>query len=240
MIASPPAGDTLAIAAPELRLGTVTILALALGFCFVTSVTTVVGEVAHPLFWNAPVIVALEVRLRITLGTILRQLVAVVTAIVLTIAEQPFRNATVVGLSGTTAPSSSTIPLSAHVGRFVRVITTIVIEVAHPQLRNTATILAAELRLWIARSFMTNLRILIASVFTIRVTIALPAIQNTPTTRFTLEVRNRARQIAVLLIATVPTVIRSIANRRRRSTVSVTTLERSSAAVPCWAGLWFV
>lgn len=240
VIASPPAGNTLAIAAPELRLGTVTILALALGFRFVATITTVIGKVAHPLFWNASVVVTLEVRLRITFGAIFRQLVAIVAAIVLTIAEQPLRNAPVVGLSGATAPPGSTIPLSAHVGWFVRVIATIVIEIAHPQLWNTATVLAAELRLRIARSFMTNLRIFIASVLTIRVTIALPAVQNTPSTRFTLKVRHRARQIAVLLIAAIPTVICSITNRRRRSTVSVATLERTSTAVSCWTGLRFV
>lgn len=103
---------------------------------------------------NTAIVVAPVVRLGVALGTVLRQFIATIPAVVLAITEQPLGNATVVGLSRTTGPAGGTVSLATHVSRFVRVISAIVVEVAHPQLRNAAPILAAELRLRVAWSFV--------------------------------------------------------------------------------------
>lgn len=103
---------------------------------------------------NAPVVVALKVRLRVTLGTVLRQLVAIIPTVVLPVAEQPLRNAPIVGLARATRPTGRTVPLPAHVRRLVRIVPAVVVKVTHPQLRNAAPVLAAELRVRIARSFV--------------------------------------------------------------------------------------
>jgi hypothetical protein len=104
--------------------------------------------------WNTPVVVALEVRLGITFRAILRQFVTVVSTIVLSVAEQPFRNATVVRLTRTTGPSGGAILLSTHVGRFIGVVAAVVVKVTHPQFRYATSVLAAELCLWVALSLV--------------------------------------------------------------------------------------
>lgn len=86
----------------------------------------------------------------------------------------------------------------------------------------------------------TNLRIFIAAILAVRIAVALPAIENTPSTGFALKVRHRARQVAVLLVAAVSAIVRTIADRRRRRTVTVAALERSRSAVPCRARFRFV
>lgn len=101
VIATPPARDTLAIVAAELRLGTFAIFALALGFTLVATITAIIRKVTHPLSRYTTIIVALEVGLQIALWAVLRQLVALIPTIVLTVTEQPFRNATIVGLTRT-------------------------------------------------------------------------------------------------------------------------------------------
>jgi hypothetical protein len=104
--------------------------------------------------WNAPIILALEVRFRIALRTIFRQLVAVVSAIVLSVAEQPFRDASVVRLARTTRPSCGAVSLATHVSRLVRIVSAIVVKVAHPQFRDAASVLATEFSVRIALSII--------------------------------------------------------------------------------------
>uniref|UniRef100_A0A2M4D189 Secreted protein n=1 Tax=Anopheles darlingi TaxID=43151 RepID=A0A2M4D189_ANODA len=87
---------------------------------------------------------------------------------------------------------------------------------------------------------MAYLRILVATILAVGIAIALPAVENAATARLTLEVGHRAGQIAALLVRTVPAVIRTVADRRRRCAVAIATLERTGPAVPCRAAVRFV
>lgn len=71
------------------------------------------------LLWNTAIVGTLEIGFAITNGTVFRQFVTVITAIIFSVAEQPFRNATVIRLTRATLPTGCTITLSTHVGRFV-------------------------------------------------------------------------------------------------------------------------
>lgn len=66
------------------------------------------------------------------LRAVLRQFVGAVPAIVFAVAEQPLRNASVVGASRTPLPAVGAVTLPTLVGRFVRVVAAIVVKVAHP------------------------------------------------------------------------------------------------------------
>lgn len=87
---------------------------------------------------------------------------------------------------------------------------------------------------------MTYLGILIAAILAVGIAVTLPAIQYTASARLALEVRHRARQITVLLIRTISTVIRTVADRCRRCTVTITALERASATMTGRAAFRFV
>jgi hypothetical protein len=138
----------------ELRLRTFSVFAFALRLRFIGTITTVVSKVTSPLFRDATVVLALEVGVRLANWTVFWKFVAVIAAIVLSIAEQPFGDAAVVGLAWTSLPSSGAVALTAHVGWFVGVIAAIVVKVAHPKFRNATAVLAAELCFWIAGAFV--------------------------------------------------------------------------------------
>lgn len=145
IVVTPPlAWYAFAVGTLELRLRTLAVQSFAQVFRLVRVVTTVVLEVTQPPLRYAPVVLALIVRGCLALRTVLRQLIRTVAAIILTVAEQPFWYAAVIGLSRTPLPSSRAVPLSTHVGRFIRVIATIVVEITNPQLRYTPTILTRE------------------------------------------------------------------------------------------------
>lgn len=144
IVASPSGCDALAILTFELALGAFAILVFAHYLGLVTAVPAIVGEVTEPLFRHASIISALEVHFGIALGTVLRALVGTVTAVILAVAEQPLRNATIVRVSGTPLPSGGAIPLPTHVRRLVAVVPAVVVGIAHPQLGNTLAVFAAE------------------------------------------------------------------------------------------------
>lgn len=85
----------------------------------------------HLLGYTA-IIAAFEIRFWITGRTILNLFIAVVPTIVLAITEQPFGNATVIGLARTTLPTLGAVALATHVRRLIGIITTIVVKVTHP------------------------------------------------------------------------------------------------------------
>jgi len=112
VIAAPPAGDALAVAALELRLGALPIGALAERLVLVRAVAAVVLLVAQPALGDAAVVGAPEVARLVALGAVLRLLVRVVAAVVLAVAEQPLGDAAVVVVAGTTLPAARTVALS--------------------------------------------------------------------------------------------------------------------------------
>lgn len=105
------------------------------------------------ILWNAAIVGTLEIGFGIACGAIFWQFVAIVATIILAIAEQPFRYASVVRLSGTSLPAGGAVALTTHVRRFIGIVTAIVIEIAHPQFGNASSIFACEFSLWIARFF---------------------------------------------------------------------------------------
>lgn len=77
------------------------------------------------LLWYAAIVVALEVGCGGARWTVFGQLIGIVSAVVFSIAEQPSWNAPVVRLARTPLPAICTVSLSAHVGWFVTVVSTI-------------------------------------------------------------------------------------------------------------------
>lgn len=154
VIASPLTRDAFAVGALELGLGTLSVLALAHVFRLVRIVAAIVFKVAQPSFRYASVVFALEVRGGLTLGAVGGQLVRTVATVVLAVTEQPFGNATVVGSAGASLPAGRAVSLPAHECRFVRIVTAIVVEIAHPQFRYATAVFARELRFRIALSII--------------------------------------------------------------------------------------
>lgn len=72
VIATPPHRNTFAVAAMEFGFGTFAIASFTYGFGFVGTVAAIVREVAHPLFWNATVVRAFEICVRVAPRAILR------------------------------------------------------------------------------------------------------------------------------------------------------------------------
>lgn len=182
MVASPSGRYTLAVSTLEFGLRTFSVLVLTNCFGLVTSVSTVISEIAKPLLRYTPHIFASKVCFRVACWTILWQLIRSVSAIVFSITEQPFRYASVVRCAWASSPSSCTILLPTHVGWLIRIVTAIVVEIAHPKFRDASTVFAGEFRIGVARPVVAHGRVFVAVVFTIGVAIAFPAIQNTTTT----------------------------------------------------------
>jgi len=84
------------------------------------------------LFRHAPVIGAPKVHIGVALRTVLRTLVGTIAAVILAVAEQPLRNASVIRVSWTSLPPGRAVPLSTHVRRLVTIVAAIVVRVAHP------------------------------------------------------------------------------------------------------------
>lgn len=240
MIALPTRRDTLAIGAVEFRFGTFAIFTLANGVILITAITAIIREVAHPLFWYAAIVGALKVSLAGAFWTVLWQLIAIVATIVFAIAEEPFWYAAIVGLARTALPAGGAVTLTTHIRRLIGVITTVIVEVTHPQLRYAAAVLAAELRLRIASAFVTHSRILVAAILTVCIAITTPAVQYATSARLTFEVRFGAGQIAVLFIATIAAIVGAITDRCRGCAIRILTLECASAAVTCRTSCGFI
>lgn len=131
-VASPSGRDAFSVPALEFGLGALAVLVLAHCVRLVATIPAIVGEVAQPLFRHAPVIGAPEVHAGVALRTVLRTLVGTIAAIVLAVAEQPLRDASVVRVSWTSLPPGRAVLLSAHVRRLVTIVAAVVVRVAHP------------------------------------------------------------------------------------------------------------
>lgn len=98
------------------------------------------------LLGDTSVVGAFEVCV-LAFGAIIGTLITAIPAIVLAIAEQPFRNASVVGAARAALPSVCAVSLATQVGGLVRVVTTVIVKVTHPQLLDASSVPARELRL---------------------------------------------------------------------------------------------
>jgi len=67
-----------------------------------------------------------------------------IATIILSIAEQPLRNAAIVAPFGTASPPGGTIPLATNVRRLVGTISAIIIRITVPRFLDTASILASK------------------------------------------------------------------------------------------------
>lgn len=141
------------------------------------------------MLWNATIVIAFEIGLRVAGWTVFNLFVAVVTTVVFAVAEQPFRYAAVIRLPGTALPAGGAVALAAHVRRLIGIIAAIVIEVTHPLFRYATSVLATELRFRITGTFMADIGILVAAVLAIGIAITTPTIQNATAVRFAFEVR---------------------------------------------------
>lgn len=144
VVASPSGCNALAVLALKFRFGAFAVSILTHHLEFVTAVPAIVSKVTEPLFRHASVVSTLKVHVGIAFRAALWTLVGTVTAIIFTVAEQPFRNASIICVSRTTLPSSRTIPLSAHVRWFVAVITAVIVRVAHPQFGDALAVFTAK------------------------------------------------------------------------------------------------
>lgn len=132
MIASPLSRDALSVGTLKFGFGTLSVQSLAQVLGLVRVVAAIVFEIAKPPLRYTPVVLAVEVGRRMAFRTVVRQFVRTVTTIVFAVAEQPFRYAPVVCPAGTPLPAGRAIALSAHKCGFVRIVATIVIEIANP------------------------------------------------------------------------------------------------------------
>ena len=153
-----------------------------------------------------------------------------VTTVILAIAEQPLRNATVIAPLGTPAPAGSAVPLTTNVRRFIGSIAAVVIGVAVPTLLDAPSVLAGEFRVGVARPRVTDGRILVASVAAVVVAVALPRAHDAASGRVALELVLGTGDVAVLLVRAVAAVVRPVAQRRRRRAVVVGALELAGLA----------
>lgn len=78
----------------------------------------------------------------------------------------------------------------------------------------------------------TYSRILVAAVFTVGVSIALPRVVYATTVGLALELEFSALERALSLVALVTAVVDSVADRHARRTISVRALEHARSTVP--------
>lgn len=80
-----------------------------------------------------------------TRRAVLSEFVGVVATIILAIAVQPLRDASVIGMARTTFPADCAVLVSADVSWLVTVITTVIVKVTAPEDRDASTVGAGEL-----------------------------------------------------------------------------------------------
>lgn len=161
VVALPTGRDTFAVGAMELGFRAFPVFAFTDSFQLIAAITAIISKIAHPLsannrqkkaielrftphlpygscmldenlLGNATIVTTFKIGLQIAGRTILNLFIAVVSAVVFAIAEQPFRNAAVIRLAGTTLPTLGAVALTAHVGRLIGVISAVIVEVTHP------------------------------------------------------------------------------------------------------------
>lgn len=164
MVAPPARRYAFPVPAPELRLGALPVAPLAERLRFVRPIPAIVRKVAEPLLRNAPVVRALVVGVLVALRAILRQFIAAIATVVLAVAEEPFGNAAVIGAAWAPLPAGRAVLLPAHVRGLVGVVAAIVVEVAHPELRDAAAVLARELGVRVASAVVAHGGVLVRAV----------------------------------------------------------------------------
>jgi hypothetical protein len=172
-----------------------------------------------------------EVSLVLASWAVLSHLVCPVSAVILAIAEQPFRDASVVGRTWASSPASCAVSVAAEVSWLVCVIPTVVVVVTVPQLWNALSVSALEFSLIIAGPLVAHVLCFVRAIHTVGISITLPGTKDATTGLLALELVLRTLMIAIFLITPIPTIVPPIADCSDKGAIIVLTLELTVPAL---------
>lgn len=172
-----------------------------------------------------------EVSLVLAPWAVLSHLVSSVSAVILAIAEQPFRDASVVGRTWASSPASCAVSVAAEMSWLVCVIPTVVVVVTVPQLRNALAVSALEFSLVIAGPLVAQVLSFVRAIHTVGISITLPGTKDATTGLLALELVLRTLVVTVLLITPIPTIVPPVADCSDKGAIIVLTLELTVPAL---------
>ena len=172
-----------------------------------------------------------EVSLVLASWAVLSHLVCSVSAVILAVAKQPFRDASVVGWTWASSPASCAVSVAAKVSWLVCVIPTVVVVVTVPQLGNALSVSTLEFCLVIAGAFVAQILSFVRAIHTVGISITLPGTKDATTGLLALELVLRTLMVAVFLITPIPTIVSPVADCSDKGAIIVLTLELTVPAL---------
>ena len=142
-------------------------------------------------------------------------------------------------MSRATPPSHGTVLVPALMTRLIGIVSTVIVEIAFPQRRDTFAVVTREL-LISAGSVVTNFLKLIRAISAVFVTITLPGPKNTLATILALEHMLRAIVITLRLVAVVPAIVEAVADSSGQDADIVLALELTLLTYPLRARLGLI